>query len=537
MKKVIAIILSSVLVFSLGVSAFAREFSDLLSDHWAFSYVNALVNDGTINGFEDGTFRPSGTVTRAEFVKMIGCGSERRKANFDDVPASHWAYEYIMTSGLGASYENMFCPSVPITRGEVATLLWERAGSPASGKVPPVIFNQSDKKEAAAWVYANGIMTGDDYVNLRLGDTLTRAEASALIVRSRAVNASTPQVNFYSSVDEEIFETAYNYLKVTDKPYIADDTLTIGEVAMATARLLSDNSTPDYPGVSATISFEHPYAQAVNMICRYWAGMENDNAQYADKKATVKDAIIALSFVTTRTSHKYVPYDANGGSYPEIKNANEKELVFLKTAYQNGIGFDSDGKINPDKEITMKEFACLLLEFDGCSGFYTGDVIGNNSYQIDYRLDTSAQTKPSNESIYRAIVSTVPKAVYEKPYLGMTATPADTYALTETFKKVFKTALDQWYFHCKENGAEIIIEVCPLLCAETDTGYTFRVKVTIVDKGSKTKLSDIIKCKDSSVGAKALVNGESFWVDVDTGSKMTDIVFSFDNLYARQLVG
>lgn len=537
MKKLISTLLSVVLVFSFTFSVFAKNFTDLNADHWAYEYVNALVNDGTINGFEDGSFRPAGTVTRAEFVKMIGKGPSRRDGNFDDVPASHWAYEYVMTSGLDAAFDNMFCPSTPITRGEVAALLWERAGSPKSGMVPPVISNQSSKPDAASWVYANGIMTGDDYVNLRLSDTLTRAEASALIVRSRNVNSQTPQTNFYSSVDSKIFENTYNWLKVVDKPYSESSKLTKGEVAMAAARLLSDNTTPDYPGVSATISFEHPYAQAINMASRYWAGEENDNASYADKNATVKDAIIALTFATIRTSHTYVPYDAKGGMYSEIQSANEQETVFLKTAYQNGICFNSDGKINPEKEITMKEFACLLFEFDGFSGFYTGETIGKYTHNVDYKLNTSATSLPSNASSYISIVDFAPKAVYEKPYIGMVSSPAKTYAVTEAFYKVFRTAFSQMYESCKNKGTEITISLCPVLSAATDTGFTFRTKITVVDKGTNSKLSDIIRCADGSIGAKVLENGESFWIDIDTGRALTDVIFNLEDMYVRQYIG
>lgn len=537
MKKLIALIISVTLLFTVTVPCFAKTFTDLAPDHWAYEYVNLLVNDGTINGFEDGSFRPAGTVTRAEFVKMIGKGPQRSNGNFDDVPETHWAYEYVMTSGLGASYDNMFCPSTPITRGEVAILLWERAGSPKAGMVPPVVSNQSAKPDAASWVYANGIMTGDDYVNLRLSDTLTRAEATALIVRSRNVNSQTPQTNFYSSVDSKIFENTYNWLKVVDKPYVENATLTKGEIAMAAARLLSDNVNPDYPGVSATISFEHPYAQAVNMASRYWAGEGNDNASYADAKATVKDAILALAFACVRTSHKYVPYDANGGIYPEIQSYTNQEVSLLKIAYQNGICFNSDGKINPEKEITMKEFACLLLEFDGLSGFYTGEAIGKNTHYVDYKLNTSQVSLPSNASSYIAVIDSVPKSVYEKPYIGMKSSPAQTYAVTEAFSKVFKTVFTQWYESCKNKGVEIVISICPVLTAATDTGFTFRTKITVVNKGTSNKLSDIVRCTDANAASKVLVNGDSFWVDIDTGRALTDVVFELDDMYVRQLVG
>ena len=76
MKKIICL----VLVFSMFcLSALAAmSFTDLAEGHWAYSYVSKLVSDGTVRGYEDGSFRPTNTVTRAEFVKMLGVGPERR---------------------------------------------------------------------------------------------------------------------------------------------------------------------------------------------------------------------------------------------------------------------------------------------------------------------------------------------------------------------------------------------------------------------------------------------------------------------------
>ena len=46
------------------------DFSDL-EGHWAKDTVEQLADEGVISGFEDGTFRPDQSVTRAEFTKMI----------------------------------------------------------------------------------------------------------------------------------------------------------------------------------------------------------------------------------------------------------------------------------------------------------------------------------------------------------------------------------------------------------------------------------------------------------------------------------
>ncbi len=46
------------------------DFPDVPTSHWAAGYIGALASEGVINGFEDGTFRPSDSVTYEQAVKM-----------------------------------------------------------------------------------------------------------------------------------------------------------------------------------------------------------------------------------------------------------------------------------------------------------------------------------------------------------------------------------------------------------------------------------------------------------------------------------
>lgn len=48
-------------------------FSDVASSHWASGYINKAYEDGIINGFGDGTFRPEDKVTYHQFIKMLCC--------------------------------------------------------------------------------------------------------------------------------------------------------------------------------------------------------------------------------------------------------------------------------------------------------------------------------------------------------------------------------------------------------------------------------------------------------------------------------
>ena len=44
-----------------------------MAGHWAVPYVAYASNAGIINGYEDGTFRPTAPVSYGEVIKMIVC--------------------------------------------------------------------------------------------------------------------------------------------------------------------------------------------------------------------------------------------------------------------------------------------------------------------------------------------------------------------------------------------------------------------------------------------------------------------------------
>ena len=179
-SKVLSLILSLIMILSLvTIPAFAASFSDL-EGHWGYDYVITLVNDGTVNGYPDGTFRPDGTVTRAEFVKLIGKSDVLYDGIYSDIDG-HWGYDYIMYSGLEGYDDGTFKPDTPITRNDCVNLIWKRNGAQKDIICPSALTRQGTNPDAVAWAYTNGIVCGDDGLNLRLSDTLTRAEAAQII--------------------------------------------------------------------------------------------------------------------------------------------------------------------------------------------------------------------------------------------------------------------------------------------------------------------------------------------------------------------
>lgn len=537
MKRIISIFLTLLMLFSMIPTAFAAEFSDFGSSHWAYEYVNTLVNDGTINGYADGTFRPEGTVTRAEFVKMIGNGPETRTETFDDVAPSHWAYSYIMSSGLSALKDNMFMPDTPITRGDVAELLWLRAGKKNGITAPPVIHRQGKNFEAVSWVYTNNIMVGNDYIDLRLDETLTRAEASALIVRSRNVSQTTEKVNFYTSVNPGIFEEVYNAYKLCDKPYSADSTLTNGEVAYAAARLISGEDVATYPNVSAGKTFEHKFAQPINMLCHYYLGMENDNAAYTDKNATVKEAIAALMFATSKSANVYIPLGTDA-VYPKYKlSGNDKFDKLIKNSYHNGIYLTSPEELDPDKEITMKEFAAYVLEFDGFSGFHNVSIItSSKSFNKNASIKVNFNEYPKNSSDYRIVINNISNSIYEAPFNNAVSMPKDSYELGNSYRTLVTSMLSSWVRLLSSHGYELELTYYPALVVNNGNGYTLRTSVKFVSVPANTKLGDLINCVNEVDSAKLVNNGDVIFVDIDTGKKLSGLTMDINDMVLSQII-
>lgn len=108
------------------------NFADLPSDYWAESEIMLLTNNGVINGYPDGTFRPENPVTRAEFAKMIlltlGYSPELpENPTFPDVPRQEWYYRYVQGAvkhGLVEGYpDGSFKPEGNITIAEVLTVI------------------------------------------------------------------------------------------------------------------------------------------------------------------------------------------------------------------------------------------------------------------------------------------------------------------------------------------------------------------------------------------------------------------------------
>ena len=56
---------------SLCKPVICTEFSDVPNDYYATGYIKSLYDENIVSGYEDGTFKPDNSLTRAEAVTMM----------------------------------------------------------------------------------------------------------------------------------------------------------------------------------------------------------------------------------------------------------------------------------------------------------------------------------------------------------------------------------------------------------------------------------------------------------------------------------
>ena len=79
--------------------AIKESFTDT-KGHWALNFIEEISRNKIIRGYEDGSFKPNGKVTRAEAIvminKMLYRGSLKVDENtFIDLEKDHWAFEHV----------------------------------------------------------------------------------------------------------------------------------------------------------------------------------------------------------------------------------------------------------------------------------------------------------------------------------------------------------------------------------------------------------------------------------------------------------
>lgn len=198
MKKIISVVISMIILTSC-----AYAYTDVAQQDWFYPTVTEMSEKGILTGYEDGSFRPSATITYAEYItilKRIVTGTDERSET------GHWAKK-----SLEYAYENSWYDYDEINESACDSLVPRQLAA----KLTALAFDipKTENDDGVYWKYMqsiadfdkingryaylvircynNGILTGDEGGCFNPDSPLTRAEACAIISRASALSGKT----------------------------------------------------------------------------------------------------------------------------------------------------------------------------------------------------------------------------------------------------------------------------------------------------------------------------------------------------------
>lgn len=171
-----------------------HAFTDLSADAWYHEAVDYVLDNGLMGGYGNGNFGPNDTLSRAQLAQILynkeGRPAVSNNGAFNDVPGSMWcadAVTWANANGIVGGYGNgSFGPNDPITREQLAVMLWRYAGSPTSSHSLEQ-FTDEDRisgyaREAMRWANENGIVNGFGNGLLGPQGNATRAQVAQMLM-------------------------------------------------------------------------------------------------------------------------------------------------------------------------------------------------------------------------------------------------------------------------------------------------------------------------------------------------------------------
>ena len=162
-REEIAAILYRVSNDASAIVASGNKFNDVSADRWSAGAIEFMAGIGVINGYADGSFKPSNNLTRAEFAALVSrfANLSNNGVNkiYNDIDASNWAYKYVMelsNAGYMNGYEDgSFRPESEITRAEVVTVINKIIGRNPSAEYVKTLSSGFSDLSSDAWYYTN----------------------------------------------------------------------------------------------------------------------------------------------------------------------------------------------------------------------------------------------------------------------------------------------------------------------------------------------------------------------------------------------
>lgn len=179
-----------------------KTFPDISGEnaHENILAIEALAARGVVDGKSGGGFDPDGSMTRAEFAKIVVAAlglTPEAGGKFPDVPDGQWYAPYVGTASrygiVNGGGDGLFHPEGTITRQEAAvmaanaarlcgmdTAMDTAAARDILAQFPDYVTSATWARPALAFCYREDILSQDDD-NIRPVESITRAEVAQML--------------------------------------------------------------------------------------------------------------------------------------------------------------------------------------------------------------------------------------------------------------------------------------------------------------------------------------------------------------------
>ena len=391
MKKLLAMVLALVMTLSLAVSANAAFKDDKsISDDYAES-VAVLNGMGVFKGYEDGSFKPEGNITRAEVATIIyriytadvakndKSGLYATYNKFSDMAGAGWAQGYIgycANASLVKGYpDGTFKPSGKVTGYEVLAMILRAVG-----------YDKNNEFSGADWA-------------LHVAQTAQQLGVLDNVAKTTDLNAPASRELVAELLFQGIQKAQVTYTPafgyVTDK-VISTKTNSLGEknFKLASAAAADKWGRPATKwtyttGDKATTFVEKPdltYTKAV---------AECDVAHDLDLSADTAYALIVngqkqATTYTVNLTDTVTKMGAQGRLFEVYKDAKTIVMIdtFLaKVTYVADITYDAQGHVKTPATITLEVYDAknastplTLKDYDANYGYAKDEYVLVNAY-------------------------------------------------------------------------------------------------------------------------------------------------------------
>ena len=415
MKKLLAMVLALVMTLSLAVSANAAFKDDKsISDDYAES-VAVLNGMGVFKGYEDGSFKPEGNITRAEVATIIyriytadvakndKSGLYATYNKFSDMAGAGWAQGYIgycANASLVKGYpDGTFKPSGKVTGYEVLAMILRAVG-----------YDKNNEFSGADWA-------------LHVAQTAQQLGVLDNVAKTTDLNAPASRELVAELLFQGIQKAQVTYTPafgyVTDK-VISTKTNSLGEknFKLASAAAADKWGRPATKwtyttGDKATTFVEKPdltYTKAVTECdVAHDAGLKADTAYTLIVNGQTASTKYTVNLTDTKTT-----MGAQGRLFEVYDDTIVMIDTFLaKVTYVADITYDAQGHVKTPATITLEVYdsktapkttALTLKDYDDNYGYAKDEYVLINAYTNDPNSVTVSGKVYNNDKQYAEIV-------------------------------------------------------------------------------------------------------------------------------------